>query len=241
MLKIDLHTHTLNSKCGNHTMWEVLNIASRNQMELVAITDHGPALGATVRGSFFFPGRVPAEYDGVKILKGMEANIVDLDGATDIPPSLLKRLDIVLAGLHAVFPGEGVEANTRAVLGLLERGPAVDVIAHPDIRAYPLDLERVVAAAAERGAALELNNANLALDKTDLDQARRLIELGRKHGALFALNSDGHTWAEFGRDEEVRRLLRDLGSPALDIINDWPVERVVEHFAARKRLRAPEE
>ncbi|MCX7011435.1 MAG: PHP domain-containing protein [Candidatus Sumerlaeota bacterium] len=237
MLKIDLHTHTLNSKCGQHTLLEVLNIARGRGMELIAITDHGPAQGGTVRGTFFQDARVPHEFDGVRLLKGLEANVLDADGHDDVPRSLLERIDILLAGLHPSFGGKGLEDNTRAVLNILESGPAFDMISHPDIRAYPLNLERVVPAAADKGVILEINDANLVLGKTDLEKMRELLALGAKHGALFAVNSDGHTWAEFGRDDSTRRALREFGSPAIDIVNDWPLDKVLAHFAARRSIR----
>jgi putative hydrolase len=239
LLKIDLHTHTLNSGCGHHTLWEVLNISRSKGVEMIAITDHGPAQNPTIRDTFWTPGRIPPDFEGMRILKGMEANVLNTNGDTDVPARLLNKLDIILIGLHPKgFPTSEREANTEAVLRMLEREPAVDIITHPDIRSYPLDLDRVVPAAVERGVAFELNNTNLVLNKTDMDQARRLVELGRKHGAMFAIDSDGHTWIEYARDDEVRQWLRDLGSPALDIVSDWPVEKAFEHFAARKRARA---
>ncbi|OPZ05353.1 MAG: putative phosphatase YcdX [candidate division BRC1 bacterium ADurb.BinA364] len=239
MLSIDLHTHTLDSRCGLHTLLEVLEIAREKGIRAIAITDHGPKAGNPPRGTFLKAERTPGEYKGLAVLKGIEANILSPDGAIDAPPAHWANYDVVLAGFHPCgWTDAGAERNTEALLRLLRSERRPDIVSHPDIRTFPLMMEEAAEAAAEAGVALELNTANLVLDKTDLDAARRMIRAGARHGTLFALNSDGHTWAEFGRDEPMRDFLREMGAPALDIINDWPLERALGHFRARKQARA---
>ena len=120
MLKIDLHLHTLNSLCGHHTVWEVMSICRGKGLDAIAIADHGPRNKPVIRGTFFDPRRFPGEFVGLRVLKGMESNIVDLNGGTDIPGNLIPKLDIVLAGLHVVgLEPADAEANTRAVVSLI--------------------------------------------------------------------------------------------------------------------------
>ncbi|MFC1737328.1 PHP domain-containing protein, partial [Candidatus Hydrogenedentota bacterium] len=134
MLKTDLHTHTSFSRCGTHTYLEVLNVSRENGVELVAITDHGPASGGRMSNVFLTNKRFPKEYKGMQILKGIEANLTGLDGSTDIPTRLLSALDIVLIGLHPTpFKNEGAEKNTSALLKALDRFPAIDAVTHPDL------------------------------------------------------------------------------------------------------------
>lgn len=238
MLKIDLHIHSSDSSCGQHTPLEVMTLCRERGMEAIAITDHGPAITTCMtRGTFFDDRRFPTEFDGLRIFKGMESNIM-AGGKTDVIPVLLPKIDVLAAGMHAgVLGPDDIEANTRAVIEVIEGDVTVDMITHPDQKAYAMDVESIARAAAGRGVALEINNSGLVLDKTDVDQLRRMIEAGQKHGALFALNSDGHTWVEFGHDEAARKFLDDMGSPKIDILNDWPLDRVAAHLAERKRLR----
>lgn len=238
MLRIDLHTHTINSRCGHHTLWEVITFARQNGIRLLAITDHGPAQNATIRGTFFQDKRVPHQWDGLQILKGLEGNLMNDAGDIDLDAALLEKLDIVLVGMHPLgIKDGGIEANTRALANMIAREPAVDLITHPDISTYPLDFEVIVPLAAEHGVALEINDANVFLGKTAFDRAQQMVELGHKHGALFAVNSDAHTWIEYGRDDNARQWLRDIDAPKLDIINDWPIDRVLAHFEKRKQRR----
>ena len=238
MLKIDLHTHTFNSMCGHHTALEVMRLCHERGLEAIAITDHGPLGKPTSRGTFLDKRRFPGEYDVMRVLKGMEGNVLKLSGQTDIPLKNVEKMDIVLAGLHLVgFPPEDVDTNTESLVALA-RGPLMpDIITHPDQKQYPVDIDRLVTAAAENGVALELNDVSFFLGKSDVDALRRMVLLGHKRDALFALNSDGHTWIEFGHDEHVRQFLSDMSAPAINIINDWPLPNVLSHLETRKRAR----
>ena len=61
---------------------------------------------------------IPEYIKGVRVLKGVEANIMDFDGGLDIPEKYLK-LDIVIA-FHEVCIDPGtVEENTRALIGAM--------------------------------------------------------------------------------------------------------------------------
>ena len=44
-LKADLHSHSLYSNCGMHTVMELLNHARDIGLSVLAITDHGSASG----------------------------------------------------------------------------------------------------------------------------------------------------------------------------------------------------
>ena len=103
----DLHTHTRHSH-GTGSVLDNVRAAQRQGLEVVAITDHGPAslFGVGVAGPAAFDAirqeviEARKAYPGVKVLWGAEANVVSEDGELDIPPGLQERLDIVLAGLH---------------------------------------------------------------------------------------------------------------------------------------------
>lgn len=76
---------------------------------------------------------VPKELHGVRVLRGIELNIMDFDGTVDMDEKILSRLDIAIASLHTPCLAPGTkEENTRACLKVMEN-PLVDILGHPEI------------------------------------------------------------------------------------------------------------
>ena len=163
-IKIDLHNHTI--ACGHaySTFTEIVREASDKKLEIIAITEHGPAhdpKGTTL--DFFNTYRVlPDEFNGVRILKGSEVNIITNSGEIDLPENLLKKMDIVIASFHTNCKKTGtVEENTQAYINAM-KNPYIDIIGHPDdISNFPYCPERLVKAAVESDVALEVNNSSV--------------------------------------------------------------------------------
>jgi len=53
VLKVDLHSHSLFSNCGLHTVLEMLTAAKNAGLKALAITDHGTALEGRISSPFF--------------------------------------------------------------------------------------------------------------------------------------------------------------------------------------------
>ncbi|MBM4144359.1 MAG: PHP domain-containing protein [Lentisphaerae bacterium] len=218
MLAVDLHTHSLFSECGLHTVVEMLGEASRRGLAALAITDHGPAMRGRCPSPFYERLRDPVP--GVRLLKGMEANVVDEGGKIDAPGHAIGWLDVVLVGLHVRFQrGDDSADWTDPLVRAMVRNPCIDVVVHPYDPAFPLDLERVAAAAREQGVALELNNSKLALGRVPAETALRFLEICRRAGCCVALCSDAHALNEVGNDAALRPLLKSAGFPEELIIN----------------------
>ena len=98
---IDLHNHTIASGHAYSTMEEMISRAKKKGVKILGISDHAPALegGPNI---FYFGNLfvVPREIDGLILLKGVEANILDFEGNIDVPERFLKRLDYAIASLH---------------------------------------------------------------------------------------------------------------------------------------------
>src|SRR5262249_930841 len=98
--------------------------------------------------------------DGFRILKAIECDILP-DGSPDLPGDLLAELDVVVASGHS-HQRMDQESMTQRIVRALESG-VVDILGHPTGRllghrdAYPVDMERVFAAAAANKVALEIN------------------------------------------------------------------------------------
>lgn len=114
-LVADLHCHTTASGHAYSTVTEIAAQAAALGLRAVAITDHGPALpGSADMRHFENLNLLPAHILGVRILRGVEANIINAEGGLDLPDSLLEKLDVVIAGFHGdtgYVPGS-VEQNT---------------------------------------------------------------------------------------------------------------------------------
>ena len=115
---MDLHTHTVASGHAYSTIMENAKAAAEKGLEGIAMTDHGPAMpGGAHLYHFWNLTALPQQIAGVRVLRGVEANIIDSRGGLDVPADILDRLDIVLAGLHGGCIRSGTTAdNTRAML-----------------------------------------------------------------------------------------------------------------------------
>ena len=219
MLEVDFHCHSLFSACGLHTVVELLTEAKRRGLKALAVTDHGPAIREG-RLSWVFFERLGQPVEGIRLLKGIEANPAGLGGGIDLPPKLLKYTDIVLLGFHyTIRRGLGKKGNTRLLLKILEENPFIDVITHPGFDGYELDLETAAKACRDNGTALELNNSKLLLAKQDESEMEKVARACMETGCRAAICSDAHTLTEIGEDGHVRRMLERLDFPEELIVN----------------------
>ena len=218
MLSIDLHTHSFFSACGIHTHLEILERGKQLGMEAIAITDHGPALHSRSTSPFY--DRLNRPVEGIRLLKGIECNLVNEEGDIDLPVDRLPFLDVVLLGIHPNTPkGLGRARYTEMLLRAIERNPAVDILTHLNDETYFVDFEPVVRAATERGIAIELNNSKTLLHRVADDITRSLIEtVDGIHGCLV-VTSDMHAIEELGLDDSVRPFLEQQAFPAERIVS----------------------
>ena len=104
-IKADYHTHTVNSH-GKGTIEENVLKAIERGMEVIAITDHGfgqPFAGITPKKFESMKEQVAAlreKYKNIKIMLGVEANIINKKGDVDLTEEQIKEMDIILSGYH---------------------------------------------------------------------------------------------------------------------------------------------
>ncbi|MFM9042900.1 MAG: DNA polymerase/3'-5' exonuclease PolX, partial [bacterium] len=163
----ELHSHTTLSD-GKNGLAEMAKAAKALGYSYLAITDHSASHGfgnnvdeKTLRKRISeikrFNSKAPK---GFRLLSGSEVNILP-DGSLDYSDELLSDLDWVIASVHTSF-GKGERAMTERIIAACEH-PWVDCIGHLtgrlllDREPYPLDIERVVEAAARTGTMLEIN------------------------------------------------------------------------------------
>jgi DNA polymerase (family 10) len=236
----DLHTHTTWSD-GKLSVLEMAEAAMRRGLKVIAVTDHSHGLGVAAGPDIAGHKRQAAEIrkaqeqlgDSITILHGSEVEI-KADGSLDYPDDFLASLDLVIASLH-VSLRQPREKITRRALNAI-RNPQVDILGHPTGRLYPdregadLDIDALLAAAAESGCALEINAHPARLDLDDV-LARRAKEMG----IPLAVNTDAHAEADFEVLFYGVAAARRAWLTKEDVINAWPVERILKWLKERGR------
>ncbi len=236
-----LHNHSDWSD-GKASILEMAEAAVARGLQVLAITDHSGGLGITQgpkeadlpRQREALRAAQSRLGDRIRLLHGSEVEI-RADGSLDFSDAALAELDLVVAGLH-VSLRQGREQVTARMLAAI-RNPHVDIIAHPTGRMIPdrpgadLDLDAVLAAAAESGVALEINANPKRLDLSDV-LARRALEAG----CLISINTDAHRPEHFDYLHYGVAVARRAWAEPDRILNCWAPERLLAWLADRGRL-----
>jgi putative hydrolase len=236
VLKVDLHSHSLFSNCGLHTVLEMLTAAKNAGLKALAITDHGTALEGRISSPFF--DRLSSEpVRGIRLLKGQESNVLDVTGSIDFPVKFLRFTDIVLLGLHPNLDKQPKKTDyTDLLLLAIKKNPYIDIIAHVNDTAYPVDFDRVAAAAKLSGMAIEFNNSKVLYKRVPNDVTVRLIESCKRAGCRVAINSDAHAVHEIGLDDAIRPLIEKTSFPKQLIVNETP-RRAFDFIEERRKVK----
>lgn len=225
-LLADLHTHTVASGHAYSTLTENVHVARSKGLELIAVTDHGPRVPQGQHPWHFWNLKaVPSVLDEVRILKGCEANpALDADNGIDLPDDLLRLLDFVAVGFHPLtgFDDGDRSRNTEALLRVIAN-PFVDMITHPgNDHEFPLDLDRVVSAAARFGVILELNDHSFAptsARSSSCAREREFAEASLAAGVPLAVGSDAHFATAVGRFDAACAVAEELGIDEGRLVN----------------------
>ncbi len=223
MLKIDLHIHTSISKDSQNTLLEYINQAKKLKMKVIGISNHGPKTGVMMGGEVHFRSmaRVPKTVEGVRVLKGIEANIIDKDGSTDITERIFEKLDYAMASFHQVslYKRGDIKTDTRAMIETIKSG-RINIITHPYV--VGVDIEKVAEAACKNNVLLEIDNNYLKADY--LPDIIKMIEIVRKHKDKIIIGGDAHNIWELGDDSKINKIKKEIGLTEDLIINNYQQE-----------------
>ena len=238
-LTADYHTHTVFS----HGKGKIIDnaIAAKNAgLKEIAISDHGfshPAFGVTKGkvATMRYLCDKATEKVGVKVLLGIESNIISTEGHPDLKPNMYDSFDVFLAGIHkcvlykfkSIFtlsipdlfydffknkqvPEYLIKNNTKAYVNLIKKHP-VDVITHLNYGCFA-DVVEVAKVASDYGTYIELN-----AKKTHLtDEQLYAVE---KTGVNFIIGSDAHSPERVGEISLVEQALERVQIPESRIVN----------------------
>lgn len=246
MIRNDLHIHSVQSLCGLHTLLEIVEIAANKGIRTVNICDHGESSGKKMNfGVLTDKERCPKYIKSTKgvtvaVLAGIEANILDINGNSDFPSKYHNKFDLVSAGFHpsakSLGAGKSSSNNTKALENYLKRFP-LDILTHPCIATFPLEIEVVVELSYHYGFALEVSNTNLRVAKTDVNQLKNMILLAREKGAILLENSDGHSFFEIGENDKIEKLLKEMKIEGNESFLNRDDKGLEEFIVRRKAIR----
>lgn len=224
---LDLHTHTVASGHAYSTFKEVVDAARHRGLKYLAVTDHGPDMpGGASLYHFWNLKVVPGQFGDLRVFKGVEANIIDVEGNIDITPDVLAELEFVVVSFHPYFGYDGLEPQqyTNTLLKVLDL-PYVDMIGHLANPMFPVDYEKVLKKAQQKKVLIEVNNASLLPSSARVgaaDLERDVLKVQKQLGAPVVLNSDAHYSDHVGEIGEALELVREVGIPDEQVLNFQP-------------------
>ncbi len=230
MIKVlgDYHTHTTYSsgykKKGTHAIGSIEDNAKealKKGLSTLVISEHGPGhylYGVRKSNLSIMREEIKRlneiyQPKGLRIILGVEANLVGLDGRLDVDEKFIKDLDILLMGYHygatplsfkdlyglyiqnplskigLMNEDKAVEANTKAYLKALDNYK-VDIITHPGSKAK-VDIVELAKKAGRLGTALEISSKHSEL-------STKSLHLIQDIDVDFYINSDAHRPEDVG-------------------------------------------
>ena len=234
---VDLHTHTLASGHAYNTIYEMVHSASSKGVQLLGISDHGPAMeGSACKHYFRASRRIPRELNNVKLLFGVEYNIIDFHGNVDLDETFSAPLDYAIASMHVecIQPGSVAE-NTSAYLGVMYN-PKVFILGHPDDGTFEVDFELLARAAAQNHILIELNEASVrpgSYRENARQNAYRMLSACKRNGTHIVVSSDAHVETEVLNHHYALQMLEDIQFPEELIVNT-SVQKVMDLLDARR-------
>jgi len=241
-LRADYHIHSTYSKNrhGKSSIEEIAERAYELGLEEIAIAEHGSChylFG--IKSNLISEAKnivveTRKKYPNLKILYGVEANILDYKGTTDINSEILKHCDIILCGFHLAalfsspsdfwnfivknqlaknnkkFYDEMVEKNTQAIINAMNKYK-INILTHPGDK-IPVNIDKIAQTAEKTDTMLEINNSHGHLNKDEIIRAS-------KYNVQFVINSDSHIKDNVGRCDNALRAVEGSGIDLNRIVN----------------------
>ncbi len=233
-----LHCHSTFSD-GANTVAEMANAVKAMGCEYFGLCDHSQ-VAVYARG--LQPERVKEQHAVVdelnrqfsdfKILKGTECDILN-DGSLDYDEEVLATFDFVVASVHSNLRMSAEDANNRLLNAIRNR--YVNIIGHPTGRlllgreGLPLDMHRLLDAAAEKGVAIELN-ANP--HRFDIDW--RYGKYAKERGVMISINPDAHSVEGLADMRYGVGIARKGWLEKTNVLNTLPLAEIERFFTERR-------
>jgi putative hydrolase NT01CX_1282 len=237
--KFDVHTHTVSSGHAYSTITENAAYASKIGLEMIGVSDHAPQMPGSAGYLYFLNMKVLPEYiSGIRVLKGIELNIMNNKGKVDMKNGILKRLDYAIASLHipCIEPMD-MDECTQAIKNTI-KNPYVNIIGHPGDPRYPLDIKAVVTCARDNNTLLEVNNSSFAKGSSRQGGesiVMEILEECKRQDMPVILGSDAHFYTYIGGFDNIMPLLEEVNFPDELVINT-DLNRFLKFLELKRKL-----
>jgi len=230
----DVHTHTNVSSHAYSTLYENMCAARERGLELVAMTNHAPAIiDAPHIWHFMYFKALPRVIEGVKLLCGAEVNILNKDGDIDIPEGVLSDMDVVIASIHLpTYKEEKGGDHTETWLNIIDN-PYIDILGHSGSPDYLFNIDTVVPYAKEKNKCIEINNHSFLSRPHYIERCRDIALACKRYGTPVVVNSDAHFMGEIGVVPNAVKMLEEMDFPE-DLIMNLNAERFIKYISEKK-------
>lgn len=223
VFKADTHVHTVASTHAFSTVLENATYAKKAGLELLAITDHTPGGPDSPHIWHFHNLRkaLPREIDGVTLLFGAEANIMDSEGHLDFSEKEQKNAEWVIASIHrsvgSIRTDTPSDVNS-AYLAICEN-PYVDVIGHCANEFFRFDYERIIPEFGKAGKLVEINESSIMYKEGAAENYLEILRICKEHRVPVIVNSDSHFCMNVGQFSNAEKLLEQTEFPEELVVN----------------------
>ncbi|MDD3369905.1 MAG: phosphatase [Lachnospiraceae bacterium] len=235
----DTHTHTLYSRHAYSTIEENVRAAAEQGLELLASTDHFGCMlypGNDIRDFQYLYNQDmwPRQWHGVKLLRGVEADIVDLEGhlyghgvsllysmlgekfeqPEELSQRIINRQDYVIASIHkrSFTEGATIGQTTDMYCRAMEQ-PKVFILGHVGRACVPFDLDTVLLHAKQTGRLIEINEHSFDKTGKAIDNCRNIAVRCAELGVSVSLGTDAHVSCFIGKFDHCLEMLEEIHFP----------------------------
>ncbi len=242
-MKGDLQMHTTASD-GKNSIEEMAEAARQLGHHYIAITDHSKAVtvanGLDEKRMAAHIKKIHSadEKDlGIRVFAGAEVDILK-DGSLDYSDEILAELDVVVCSVHSYFNLDR-SAMTERMLAAIEN-PYAQIIAHPTGRlllrrdALDYDMEKILAACAKHGVAMECNSYPDRLDLKDV-----YLRMGKDRGVKVVISTDSHSTGNLSFMRYGVTMARRGWLEKKDVINTLPAAEFLAALRPKQGAARP--
>lgn len=240
ILTADYHTHTIHSH-GKGTVMENALHAKELGLKEIAITDHGfshPIYKMKHKEISIIKEEIAEaeKQTGVKILFGIESNILGISGRTDLKEVDYGKFDIFLAGLHKCIlydhikeyfityganliarrlkgdkPSASlIKRNTEVYINTIKNNP-IDILVHPNYHFFADPVE-VAKCCRDYGTLFEIDSRKTHLSDEDWQKVDAT-------GVYYVIDSDAHLSSNVGNVKDAMEMIERTGISKDRIMN----------------------
>jgi len=204
----DLHTHTIASTHAYSTLLENISAASQKGIELIAMTDHSVTTPDSPHEWHFGNQKIlPNIINGVTVIKGIEANIVNSLGEIDVTDKM--DVDFIIASYHSNFEIKSIDEAIQVYANLVHN-TKINLWGHIDRNPFfEESAEEILKIAIKNNKIIEINATSYANDKFR-EKCKVLILLCQKYKAKVMVNSDAHFATLVGEYSDLIKYLEEI-------------------------------